>query len=37
MYAHLDTPSHGPNVTSNLPSTSILLEKVKMKVDYLQT
>ncbi len=37
MYAHLDTLSHGPNVTSNLPSTSILSEKVRMKMDYLQT
>lgn len=37
MYVDLDTPSHGPNVASNLPSTSIPSKKTKVKVDYLQT
>ncbi len=37
MYVNLDTPSHGPNVASNLPSTSIPSKKAKMKMDYLQT
>jgi len=35
-YVDLEAPSHGCSVTSSLPSTSTLVEKVRMKVDYLQ-
>ncbi len=36
MYVDLKTPSYGPCVALIPPFTSIMLEKVRMKMDYLQ-
>jgi hypothetical protein len=36
MYVDLKTPSYGPCVALISPFTSIMLEKVRMKMDYLQ-